>query len=145
MWKTGGTSNEDGIMNIQLINLRVTEDLLNGLESATEEVLTEFLEMRTCKGGIDVNTLKESVDFNTSLGGRGECMLGTFTCSEDVYTRNGTSVLGGLTWQVIEVCRGGNHSIVARGAEICLSGLLHLQVHHGPDFFWVLKNKTSQC
>jgi len=64
--------------------------------------------------------------------------------TKDVHARNGTSILGGLTLRVVEVCGNGNDSVIARDAEIRLSGLFHLQEHHGRDFFGGLENQSSQ-
>ena len=41
---TSRTTNQDNFVDINLVNLGVTEDLLNGFQSATEEILAKFLE-----------------------------------------------------------------------------------------------------
>jgi hypothetical protein len=49
----------------------ITEDLLDGLKGAAEEVLAEFLEASTSNGGKEVNTLIQRVNFDGGLSGRG--------------------------------------------------------------------------
>jgi hypothetical protein len=61
----------------RLVDLGVAEDLLDGLESGAEEILAELPETGTSKGGVEVDTLVESVDFDGGLGGGGEGTLGT--------------------------------------------------------------------
>ena len=58
-------------MDIRLVDLGVTEDLLNRFKSATEEILTEFLETGTTERGIEVNTFEKRVDLNGCLSSRG--------------------------------------------------------------------------
>jgi hypothetical protein len=64
-------------VDVALVDLGVAEDLLDGLESATEEVLAELLETSTGKGGVEVDTLKQRVDFDRGLSGGRESTLGT--------------------------------------------------------------------
>lgn len=58
-------------MNIGLVDLRVAEDLLDGVQGAAEEILAKFLETSTSEGGVEVNTLEQGVDFDGGLCGRG--------------------------------------------------------------------------
>ena len=64
-------------MEVGLVDLGFTEDLLDGLESGAEEVLAELLETGTGEGGVEVDTLEEGVDLDGGLGGGGEGTLGT--------------------------------------------------------------------
>ena len=58
------------------------------LNSRTEEVLARLLETSMGDGGVEVDTLEESVKFDGHLGGRGECSLCTFTSgAETVESR----------------------------------------------------------
>lgn len=74
---TGRTTDEDNLVNGGLVNLGVTEDTLNGLHGAAEEVLAELLETGTGDGGVEVNTLEERVDLDGGLGSGREGALGT--------------------------------------------------------------------
>jgi hypothetical protein len=73
--------NQHNVMYIHLVDLRVAQDLLDGLKSATEEVLVELFESSASEGGVEINTLKYGIDLKGSLGGRGETTFGTFTSS----------------------------------------------------------------
>ena len=46
-------------MDIRPVDLGVTEDLLNGFKSTTEEILAELFETGTSEGGVEVNTVEE--------------------------------------------------------------------------------------
>ena len=91
---TGGTTDEDDFVNVGLVDLGVTEDLLDGLESGAEEVLAELLETGTSERGVEIDTLEERVDLNGGLGSRGEGTLGTLTSSTE--TTEGTGVGGDI-------------------------------------------------
>lgn len=66
-------------MEVGLVNLRITEDLRDGLKSAAEEVLTELFETSTSERCVEVDALENGVDFDGGLGGRGQCALGPLT------------------------------------------------------------------
>ena len=89
-WDTSGTADEDDLVNVSFVNLRVTEDLLNGIEGAPEEVLAQFLEAGTSEGGVEIDTLKERVDFDGSRGCGGKGSLGTLAGGTE--TTKGTRV-----------------------------------------------------
>ena len=74
---TSGTTNENDLVNLGLVDLRIAEDLLNRLESAAKEILAKLLEAGTGEGGVEVDALEERVDFDRGLGGGGERTLGT--------------------------------------------------------------------
>ena len=57
----------------------------------------------------------------------------------DIQTRNGASILSGLTLRVVEIRGNCNDGIVASCAKIGLSSLLHFQQDHGRDFFRSLR------
>jgi hypothetical protein len=46
-------------MDVRFVYLGIVEDLLNGIKSTTEEILTELFETGTSEGSVEVNTLKE--------------------------------------------------------------------------------------
>jgi hypothetical protein len=65
-------------VDVGLVDLRVPEDLLDGLEGAAEEVLAQLLEASAGKGSVEVDTLEEGVDLDGGLRGGGQGTLGTF-------------------------------------------------------------------
>ena len=81
-------------MDVGLVDLGVTEDLLDGLESGAEEVLAELLETGTSERGVEIDTLEKRVDLDGGLGSRGEGTLGTLTSSTE--TTEGTGVGGDI-------------------------------------------------
>jgi len=89
---TGGTTDQDDLVDGGLVNLGVTEDTLDGLHGAAEEVLAELLETGTGDGGVEVNTLEEGVDLDGGLSSRGEGTLSTLASS--AKTAESTSVGG---------------------------------------------------
>ena len=93
-WDTSGTTNQDNFVDVGLVDLRVTEDLLDGLESGAEEVLAELLETGTSERGVEIDTLEKRVDLDGGLGSRGEGTLGTLTSSTE--TTEGTGVGGDI-------------------------------------------------
>jgi hypothetical protein len=44
---TGGTTDQDDLVDVGLVDLGVAEDLLDGVEGASEEVLAQLLETST--------------------------------------------------------------------------------------------------
>ena len=77
----GGTADQNDFMDVRFVDLRVTEDLLDGIKSATEQILAELFEASTSKRGIEVDTLKERVDLNGSLSSRRQGTFGTLASS----------------------------------------------------------------
>ena len=90
MRDTCGTTNQDDFMDVQLVDLRVAEDLLNRFKGTTEEILAELFEAGTSEGGIEINTFKEGVNFDGCLSSRRKGMLSTLASS--VETMNSTGV-----------------------------------------------------
>ena len=80
---TGGTTNENDLVDLGLVDLRVTEDLLDGLESGTEKILAQLLEASTREGSVEVDTLEKRVDFDGSLCSGREGTLGTLASSTE--------------------------------------------------------------
>ena len=68
-------------MDVALVDLGVTKDLLDGLEGAAEKILTKLLEARTGEGSVEVNAFEEGVDLDGSLGSGGKGALGTLARS----------------------------------------------------------------
>merc|ERR1712032_230385 len=74
---TGGSSDQDNLVHRSLVDLGVTENLLDGLEAATEQVLAQVLEQSTSDGGVEINTLEESINLNGSGSAGGKSALST--------------------------------------------------------------------
>jgi hypothetical protein len=77
-WSTSGTTNQDDLVDVGPVDLGVAEELLDGVEGASEKVLAQLLETSTSEGGVGIDPLKERVDFNRSGGSGEESSLGTF-------------------------------------------------------------------
>ncbi|KUI67228.1 NAD-specific glutamate dehydrogenase [Cytospora mali] len=92
---TGRTSDQDDLVDLRLVDLGVGQDTVNGLQGRAEEVLAELLETSTGDGGVEVNTLKQGVDLDGSLSGRGQSSLSTLASSAETTqsTRVGAQVL----------------------------------------------------
>lgn len=56
---TGGSTDEDDLVDGGLVDLRVTEDLLDGVHGGSEQILAKFLETGSGDGGIEVDTLED--------------------------------------------------------------------------------------
>jgi len=68
---TGRATDEDDLVDVSLVDLGVTEDLLNGVKGAAEQVLAELFETGTGEGGVEVDPLVKGVDFDGGLSGGG--------------------------------------------------------------------------
>jgi hypothetical protein len=55
---TCGTANQDDFMDVQFVNFGIAEDLLDRVESTTEEILAQLFETSTSEGGVEVDTSK---------------------------------------------------------------------------------------
>jgi NAD-specific glutamate dehydrogenase len=86
---TGGTADQDNLVDGGLVGLGVAEDTLDGLHGGAEQVLAELLETSTGDGGVEVDTLEERVDFDGGLGRRGESALGTLASSAQTAESTG--------------------------------------------------------
>ena len=77
---TDVTADEDDLVDVCLVDLGVTEDLLNGLEGTAEKILAKLLKMGTGEGSVEIDTLEKRVDLDGGLSGGGESMLSTLAC-----------------------------------------------------------------
>ena len=59
MRDTSGTTDQNDFMDVQFVDLGVTEDLLNRFKSTTEEILAELFETGTSEGSVEIDTLDE--------------------------------------------------------------------------------------
>ena len=87
---TGGSTNQDDLVDVGLVDLGVPKNFLNRLKGATEEILAKFLETSTSQGGVEIDALKQGVNFNGGLCGGRESTLGTLASSAE--TANSTRV-----------------------------------------------------
>ena len=98
------------------------EDTLDGqegnIESSSSEIEDEDI---TLTNGLLVETVSDSSS------------SGLVDDTEDVKTRDGTSVLGGLTLRIVEVGGDSDDGVVDLLAKVGLSGLLHLAEDHTTD------------
>ena len=83
MRNTSGTTNQDDFKHVQLVNRRVTKHLLNRFKGTSEEILAELFETSMSKGSVEINSLKERVDFNGCLGIRRKGTFSTLTSSAE--------------------------------------------------------------
>ncbi|VEU37454.1 unnamed protein product [Pseudo-nitzschia multistriata] len=75
---TGGSSNKDDFINSGLGDLGISQNLFAGLHALLEVVHVQVLETGTGDGGIEIDTVKEGVNFNVGLSRGRKSTLGTF-------------------------------------------------------------------
>jgi len=92
LWDTGGTTNQDNLVDLGLVHVGILKNLLDWAESTGEGLGVEVLETGTGDVGAEVLTLEEGVDLNSGLGSVGEGSLGTLACGSE--TTHGTAVGG---------------------------------------------------
>ncbi len=66
---TGGTTDQDDLVDGGLVNLSIAEDALDGFHGGTEEILAQLLETSTSDGSVEVDALIQGVDFDGGLSG----------------------------------------------------------------------------
>ncbi|GKT78696.1 NAD-specific glutamate dehydrogenase [Colletotrichum tofieldiae] len=86
---TGGTSDQDDLVDLRLVDLGVSQDAVDGLDGGAEQVLAQLLEARTGDGGVEVDALEQRVDLDGGLGGRGQGALGTLASGAETAQRAG--------------------------------------------------------
>ena len=100
--------------------LDLENTLLNGQEGDIEGTTTQVEDEDVALTlGLLVKTVGDS------SGG------GLVDDTEDVEAGDKTSILGGLTLRVVEVCGDSNDSVVDGATEVGLSGFPHLDQDHG--------------
>jgi len=72
---SSGATNEDDIVDAVLVDSGVSERFLDGVEGSSEEVGAKLFKSSSGDGGVEVNTLEERIDFDSSLGGGREGSL----------------------------------------------------------------------
>jgi len=102
---TGGTTNEDDLVDLALVDGSILEDLGDGVKSAGEGLLVQVLETSTGDVGVEVLTVEQRVDLNSGLGGVGESTLGTLASSSE--TAKGAGIAGDvLMMELVKLFRG---------------------------------------
>jgi len=89
---TGGTSDQDDLVDGRLIHLGVPQDLLDRVHGGSEEVLAELLESGSGDGGVEVDSVEQRVDLDRGLGGGRKGSLGSLTRGSE--SSNGSGVGG---------------------------------------------------
>ncbi len=59
LWDMGGTTDEENLVNIGLVDLGIMKYFLNLLQGVVEEILAEFLTAGTGEGGVEVDAVEE--------------------------------------------------------------------------------------
>lgn len=99
---TGGTADEDDLVDLRLVDFSIRKDAVDGLEGRAEEILAQLLEAGASDRGVEVDTLEQGVDLNGRLGGRRQGALGALASS--AKTAQGADV-GGEIWKMLAVIR----------------------------------------
>ncbi|KAF1748048.1 hypothetical protein GCK72_024515 [Caenorhabditis remanei] len=101
LWNSGGSSDKNNLVDIILLEVRVFKNLLHWLESSTEEIHVELLELGTGEGLREVFSVEEGLDLNLGLMLGGESSL----CLLDLTTEllNGTLVLAEILSRLLLV------------------------------------------
>ncbi len=58
-WDTSGTTDKVDLVDVGLLDLGITEDFLNWLQGAAEEILAELLEAGAGEGSVEVDAVEE--------------------------------------------------------------------------------------
>jgi len=150
----GGSETADGSLVVADVLLELALELFHEVVHETViEILTTQVSVSTSglyledttldgkEGHIECATTQvEDEDVLLSLSGFVQTVGNSSGCglvddTEDVQTRDGTGILGGLTLAVIEIGGDSDHSLGDVGSEEGLSSLLHLDQHHRTDLF----------
>ena len=89
---TGGTSDQDDLVNGRLVHLGVPQNLFDRVHGGSEEVLAELLESGSGDGGVEVDSVEQRVDLDRGLGGGRKGSLGSLTRGSE--SSNGSGVGG---------------------------------------------------
>lgn len=86
---TGGTADKDDFVDVRLVDICITEDLLNG-ESGAGEILAKLFRTRTGNGGVEVDNLEWRVHLNGGLRSRREGTLSMLASGAETTERTST-------------------------------------------------------
>ena len=120
---TGGSSDEDHIVDGSLVHLGVLEALVDRVHALAEEVHAQLLETGPGDGRVEVNALEQGVDLDRGLGGGGQGPLGAL--ARGPQTPEGTRVAGDvlLVLPLELVCEVGHEPVVkVLSSQVGISG-----------------------
>jgi len=105
---TGGTTDQDDLVNLALVNSRVLEDLLDRLNGSVKGLRVDILEPSTRDVGVEVLSVEKTVNLHSGLSSVGQSPLGTLASSSQTSQSTWVSadvflgLLGELLLEVIE-------------------------------------------
>jgi hypothetical protein len=76
-WDTGGTTDQDDLVDVGLVDPRIGDDLLNGVKDAWNRSWHSSSKRVRVREGTKIDALEERVDFDGSGDNEGEDSLGT--------------------------------------------------------------------
>merc|ERR1719434_221894 len=65
---SGGSSNQDNVIDGALVHLGISHGLLHRLQSSLEQVRAELLEPGPGDAGVEINSLEQRINLNVGLG-----------------------------------------------------------------------------
>lgn len=77
-WNSGRTTDENDVVNLRFIHLRVAQSFLDGLQRTPEEILVQLLETGTRDRRVKVDAVEQRVDLDVRLGRRRQGPFGAF-------------------------------------------------------------------
>ena len=122
-WDTGRTTHEYNLMDHVLGDVGITEDLLHWGNALLEHADAQFLELGSGDGAVEVFILSQGINFDGSLGGRGEDTLGSFALGPEAADTPGVST-DIDSFLLEEVCATVLHKLVIKifTSQVSVSG-----------------------
>jgi len=109
---TSRATDQDDLVDLSLVELRVSQDLLDGLQARAEKINVELLELSASDGGVEVLTFVERVNLDGGLSRRRQSALRALAGSSE--TTKSTSIAGDVEFGALLelINEEGNHAIV---------------------------------
>nr|GMC80841.1 NAD-specific glutamate dehydrogenase [Ipomoea batatas] len=149
---SSGATNKYNIMDSALVHLGISQTLLDWFHTLPKKIHVQLFKSGTCDGGVEINTLKERVNFNRGCSQPSESprvprnvllvlsleflnkvinhpVIKVFT-SKMCVTSSGLDLKDTLLdgWN-------SNHGILHSGTKVGLSNFSHLDENHRRDLF----------